>query len=142
MIQSAEKYPISDIFGIDKDIKYIVPPFQREFVWKKANLEKLFDDIWENDKGHFLGSIICVNNIKDALTIAELELIDGQQRFATISLLFCAIYNVLNNKIPKEEKNEEIINEIINLRYRMIQKSKKDLLFLTRKWVYITASSN
>lgn len=25
MIQSAENYPVGDLFGVDKDVKYIVP---------------------------------------------------------------------------------------------------------------------
>ena len=126
MIQSAEKYLVSDLFGIDKDVKYIIPPYQREYVWNKQNLEKLFDDILQNEKGHFLGSIICVNNNRDALAISELELIDGQQRFTTISLLYCAIYNVLKFKFESED--EEIKNELFNLKYRIIQKNNKKQL--------------
>jgi len=128
MIQSAEKYPVSDLFGIDKDVKYIVPKYQREYVWKRANWEKLFDDVIDNPKGHFLGSIITVNKNTDALAIAELELIDGQQRFTTIALLYAAIYFVLVFETEDENKNDELKTEIINLKYRIIQKSNKDFL--------------
>lgn len=128
MIQSAEKYPVSDLFGTEKDIKYIVPKYQREYVWGKGNWEKLFDDIIENPKGHFLGSIITVNKNTDALAITELELIDGQQRFVTISLLYAAIYYLLTFDLEDNEKDDEIRSEIINLKYRIVQKSNKSNL--------------
>lgn len=128
MIQSAEKYPVSDIFGVDKDVKYIVPKYQREYVWKRNNWERLFDDIIENSKGHFLGSIITINKNTDALSIAELELIDGQQRFTSIALLYAAIYYVLVFETSDGDKHDELKTEIINLKYRILQKSNKSYL--------------
>lgn len=128
MIQSAEKYPVSDLFGVDKDVKYIVPKYQREYVWKRSNWEKLLDDVIDNPKGHFLGSIITVNKNTDALTIAELELIDGQQRFTTIALLYAAIYYVLVFETTQEDKSDELKTEIINLKHRILQKSNKSQL--------------
>ena len=74
----------------------------------------------------YSGSIICVDNNRDALAISELELIDGQQRFTTISLLYCAIYNILEYEFESED--EEIRNELFNLKYRIIQKSDKKQL--------------
>lgn len=56
------------------------------------NWEALFNDLEDAPAGHFRGSIICVNNQKDAMAASRLQLIDAQQRFTTISLLFCALY--------------------------------------------------
>lgn len=42
---------------------------------------------------------------------SRLELIDGQQRFTTISLLFCALYEKLKtNPEPDDDFNVEIVN--------------------------------
>jgi len=127
MIQSTNKYQISDIFGIDNKVKYVIPKFQREYIWTKDEWENLFNDLMENDNGYFLGTIICVNKGTDALAINPLEVIDGQQRLTAISLLYCAIYSRL-----KEEKrvDEEFIAEKNNLKYRLIQKGGNNVLKL------------
>lgn len=74
-------------------------------------LEALFNDLEDSPKGHFLGSIICVNNQKDSMAGGRLELIDGQQRFTTISLLFCALYDRLKaHPDPDDDFNVEMVN--------------------------------
>lgn len=129
MINSANKYPISQIFDIDTNIKYFVPKYQREYIWGKDNWEELLNDIEESEGDYFIGSMICINDNKDALEQINLEVVDGQQRLTTISLLFCAIYQLINKK-PKEELEEteknKVINELMNLQYRLIQKQIKN----------------
>lgn len=118
MIQSANKYPISNVFSIDTNVKYTIPKYQREYIWKRENWEKLFNDLMDNDKGYFIGSLICVNKQDDPLSI-NLEIIDGQQRLATISLFYAAIYH----KLMDENRNDdEFITERTNLKKRLIQK--------------------
>ena len=80
MIKSVNSYPISQLFDIDSNVVYHVPKYQREYTWTKREWENLFDDILDNDPGYYLGSIICINQSGDALSVQELELVDGQQR--------------------------------------------------------------
>ena len=87
MIKSAANYPISSILDTEAKVRFAVPRYQREYVWKKTNWEDLFDDIHTNPPGHFLGSIICINRSDDVCQIQEVELVDGQQRLTTLSLL-------------------------------------------------------
>jgi len=119
MIQSAEIYQISTIFDIDLKIKYEVPKYQREYIWGKEQWENLFNDLADSDGGHFLGSIICINNGVDALGMTPLEVIDGQQRLTTISLLFASIYNKLRND---KRNDDDFITEKSNLKHRLTQK--------------------
>jgi uncharacterized protein with ParB-like and HNH nuclease domain len=120
MINNANQYTISDIFSASKAIKYIIPKYQREYAWNKSNWEDLLGDLLDDDRGHFIGSIICIKSEGiDVLSTQELELVDGQQRLTTISLLFCAIYKILKNKIGKENY------EIQNLKYQLVQKSNQ-----------------
>ena len=127
MINSAEHYLISAILGIEEKVKYVVPKYQREYIWSKEHWEYLLNDLLESDEGHFLGSILCVDKGKDASGIRPLEIIDGQQRLATISLLYAAIYNRLL-KVDKVDRNDEdFITERTNLKHRLIQKNARGI---------------
>ena len=124
MIQSVNNYPVSQLFDIDTSVIYTIPKYQREYTWNKAEWEELFEDIRENDVGYFFGSIICINQVKDVLEDQRLELVDGQQRLTSISLLFAAIYEYLQGK--KDDLNDDQKNELFNLKKRLIHKKKPD----------------
>ncbi len=127
MIRSVHEYPISTIINDNDNNKYVIPKFQREYKWKKEDCEALFNDLLDNDRGYFLGSIICINQGKDAFDITPLEIIDGQQRLATISLTYAAIYNRF---LKEKRKDDEFIHEKITLKNRLIQKNTKNELKL------------
>lgn len=72
---------------------YVVPDYQREYVWEDEQIEQLFDDIHaefasgENPlPDYFIGSIVVCRS-----TDGRFELIDGQQRLTTLYVLLCAI---------------------------------------------------
>jgi len=119
MINSAKEYPISVLFNIFQDLIYTVPPYQREYTWEKPQLDDLLDDILENDSGYFLGSMICINRSTSIADIQELELVDGQQRMVTLSLIFAAIYSII--KEHEEEQNGN--TELKNLEWMMVLKT-------------------
>ena len=69
---------------------YIVPDYQREYVWNEPQVEQLLTDLInafdDNDsKAYFMGMIVVYS---DGST--KYELIDGQQRITTFFLLVCA----------------------------------------------------
>ncbi len=128
MIKSVNSYPISQLFDIDSNVVYHVPKYQREYTWTKREWENLFDDILENDPGYYLGSIICINQSGDALSVQELELVDGQQRLTTISLLFAATYQML--KEHEAELDEEQKVELFNLKRKLVLKSDNNVIRL------------
>lgn len=133
MINSANARSISDLFNSDKDIVYFIPKYQREYVWSKNNWEALFDDIWENEDNHFLGSIICINSKMDSQDRDRLELIDGQQRMTTLYILFLSLYehlSTLKEYIKDEEEILEFSTELFNLKYKLLLKSDKKSLRL------------
>lgn len=111
MIQDVKAFPVSFYFNPDGATSFFIPKYQREYVWGASNWDALFNDLVESPSGHFLGSIICVNDQVDAMADNKLELIDGQQRFTTISLLFCALYDKLKtNPNTDDDFNVEIVN--------------------------------
>ena len=83
-----------------KDYFFIVPDYQREYVWKPEDqVEQFLIDIdteYEEDitkqKSYFIGSIIIVAN-KDKFGV-----IDGQQRLTTIILTLCAFRDLLHTQ--------------------------------------------
>ena len=111
MIQDVKAFPVSFYFNPDGATSFFIPKYQREYVWGWSTWAALFNDLDESPSGHFLGSIICVNGQKDSMAGGKLELIDGQQRFTTISLLFCALYDKLKtNPDPDDDFNVEMVN--------------------------------
>ena len=111
MIQDVQAFPVSFYFNPDAATSFFIPKYQREYVWGWSNWDALFNDLDESPSGYFLGSIICVNSQKDSMAGSRLELIDGQQRFTTISLLFCALYDKLkSHPNPDDDFNVELIN--------------------------------
>lgn len=116
MIQDVKALPVSYYFSPDGKTSFFIPKYQREYVWGQKNWEALFNDLDESPEGHFLGSIICVNAQQDSMEGGRLELIDGQQRFTTISLLLCAFYDKLN-AIPNPDRR--LMVELDNLESRI-----------------------
>lgn len=97
MIKSLANDAVSVLLSSDGNVTYAIPRYQRQYAWGKAQWEALFDDLLEGEQnGHFIGTIICVDQTQDATKKSVLELIDGQQRVTTISLLLAAIYDALN----------------------------------------------
>jgi uncharacterized protein with ParB-like and HNH nuclease domain len=124
MINNVQKYTPSDIFNPDKDVRFIIPKYQREYTWGRDNWDALLDDIFENPEGHFIGSIICINKSGDTFDTQDLELVDGQQRLTTLTLLYAAIYKKIS-ELSLEDEDLKI--ELYNLKHRIVLKSSKKL---------------
>jgi hypothetical protein len=128
MIKSANQYPVSQILDGDSKIIYTIPKYQREYTWGKNEWEDLFDDLYENDTGYYLGSIICVNQSKDAISSQYLEIIDGQQRLTTIILLFAAIYSRISDNKLNLTDDQRV--DLVNLKNRIVLKNEKKVRFI------------
>ena len=128
MIKSVNSYPVSQLFDIEAGVVYAIPRYQREYTWGKNQLENLFDDIVDNNPGYFLGSIICINQSTDTLSVQKLELVDGQQRLTTLSLLFASVYNALKNHETDLDDDQRV--ELINLKRKLVLKKGVDQIRL------------
>lgn len=88
------------------DIQYVVPIFQRRYVWNEEDqwaelwddLVQIIDDVDAAEKlieagaelplpSHFLGAIVCDQSLSTGSDIDERPLIDGQQRLTTLQIL-------------------------------------------------------
>jgi uncharacterized protein with ParB-like and HNH nuclease domain len=95
----ANKLSFADLLKIEGNIEhYHIPKYQREYVWGRYEWETLVNDINENDLDYFVGSVIVVS-YSDVRPGAEkiYQVIDGQQRLTTLTLLLAAIYSKFNN---------------------------------------------
>ncbi|WP_296125335.1 DUF262 domain-containing protein [Pseudomonas sp. Ga0074129] len=123
MIKSVYNYPVSTLLDIESGVVYAIPRYQREYTWSRAQWDALFDDLLENEPNYFLGSIICINQSQDALSVQSLELVDGQQRMTTLSLLLAAIYQSFR-VLPNLGMEQQI--ELYNLKHKLVLKKKSD----------------
>ncbi|UAN51597.1 MULTISPECIES: DUF262 domain-containing protein [unclassified Serratia (in: enterobacteria)] len=123
MIKSVHNYPVSTLLDIEAGVIYAIPRYQREYTWGKWQWDALFDDLLENDLHYFLGSIICINQSTDALSVQQLELVDGQQRMTTLSILLAAIYFVFSAQ-PDLTMERQI--ELYNLKHKLVLKKKAE----------------
>ncbi|HGF7365009.1 TPA: DUF262 domain-containing protein [Vibrio cholerae] len=120
MIKSVFNYPVSTLLDIEAGVVYAIPRYQREYTWGKWQWDALFEDLLENDLNYYLGSIICINQTTDALALQQLELVDGQQRMTTLSLLLAAIYASYNQQGIELSMEQQI--ELYNLKNKLVLK--------------------
>jgi hypothetical protein len=120
MITSSESFALYSLLSAENNIAYHIPHYQREYTWTKDQWDALVDDLLEADEGsgHFLGTIICVNVSKEVVSETILELIDGQQRMTTLSLLLLALYSELRARV--EILDEDSKAEYVNLRKMLV----------------------
>ncbi|MDZ5711002.1 DUF262 domain-containing protein [Jeotgalibacillus haloalkalitolerans] len=120
MINNVTKAPISQLLDSERSYIYHIPKYQREYTWSKSQWENLFDDLTENDAGYFLGSIICINTITSALGDPEFEVVDGQQRLTTLSILLATLYGVLDDH--RGELDEDNVSDLLQLKRKIVLK--------------------
>lgn len=99
---------IRDILANDS---YIIPRYQRNYAWGKAEISQLIKDIEEffpknnnENKSYYIGSLVCFKREDGSF-----ELIDGQQRHTTITLINLILKNW-------KEKIENIVS-VPNLKF-------------------------
>lgn len=129
----ANNMPFTKLINVDQGARehFHVPKYQREYTWRKWQWEQLLTDIQDNDPGYFMGSIICVNELQSITAGDELifQVVDGQQRLTTLSLLLVAIYAKLNAAIDtyepadKQDK-DDARSSITNIRAKLVKRKK------------------
>ena len=80
---------------LEKD-NYIIPRYQRNYAWGKKEISQLIKDIYEYFKDgdkerYYLGTLVCFKRESNERTCYEL--IDGQQRHTTITLINLVLKN-------------------------------------------------
>ena len=121
-----------------KDIHYVIPEFQRRYVWSK---DEQWESFWEDVKNvasdclekiqhpsdelksqevkpHFLGAIIIQQQLTPVPEIEKRDVIDGQQRLTTLQILLDSIQEVC------EKYDQQNIKQIAKRLSRFVTNDK------------------
>ena len=95
---SGSEYPLLKIFS--SEFEYHIPSYQRPYAWTEEETSVLFDDLYdffmtEDDDNYFLGSIVLVKEDDKAYS----DVIDGQQRLTTLTILLATIASRFTDKL-------------------------------------------
>ena len=104
------KYSIEEAF---RECFYIVPDYQREYVWTDKEVHQLLEDIGEQiDAGttreYFIGTVL----VSPTDQKSHYEVIDGQQRLTTFFLLLCALKHLFQG-----EPQRQMLSGLISTSY-------------------------
>ncbi len=106
-----------DLIGNGK--KYHVPAFQRDYSWEQEQWEDLWNDILElleqPEGRHYMGALV-VESTSDR----DFQIVDGQQRMATLSILALAIIATLGESTGAEADQTADRDRARRLRERFI----------------------
>ena len=92
---------VRDLLGDKRGAIFSIPEYQRGYEWQKKHWRDLWTDvnrIGDQVDQHYLGNIILLE--KD--TGRTYEIVDGQQRIVTISILAMAIRDVGNFEVDED----------------------------------------
>ena len=85
-----------------------IPRYQREYSWEREEVKLLLDDIKNAMDGeapspyYFIGSILCIKRGEGES--AYHEIVDGQQRVATLSMIFAVVLHYIRNNPPSAKE--------------------------------------
>ncbi len=96
-------------------LSYRVPPFQRDYSWNQGEWEDLWQDILETlpadgDPVHYMGYLVLQSSDQ-----RNFDVIDGQQRLATLSIIVLAVLKQLRSLINAgvaPEDNEQRLEQL------------------------------
>ena len=97
---TGKEYPLRKIFS--SDFEYHIPAYQRPYAWTEEETETLFNDLLdfyqtEQVDNYFLGSIVLIKDDSDP----HADVIDGQQRLTTLSILFAVLADCFTTESRK-----------------------------------------
>ena len=138
-IQSEKK----DINSIFSDFWFLIPEYQRSYVWNDDHINDLLDDLWfawknKSDSEYFLGSLVLKRTSERAFT--EFEVLDGQQRLTTFFILMAVIRDLTTNRQLKgtcKGRIHQEENEFAGIpkRVRIVYKIRDDVGSFINKFI-------
>ena len=97
---------------LKKADQFIVPLYQRRYSWGESEWAQLWEDLLrvaddtEGTSEHFVGSIVEIGSVATS-SHNPLQLIDGQQRITTLSLLLIALARTAQNRLDADSTDAD-----------------------------------
>lgn len=107
MSEKITSLKVEDIFN-SKTVKYKIPIYQRNYAWKEPQIRQLIRDIYDycgeknKEKKYYIGTLVVRPDKENTF-----EVIDGQQRLTTLSMLVAYLKKVSNNTQESEKTKLE-----------------------------------
>ena len=100
-IITAKEQRLVKIFG--DEYVFEIPLYQRPYAWTTEEVEDLLDDLTDamerdSEAPYFLGSIVLIKSDSDPRS----QVVDGQQRLTTLTMLFCVLRELSSGKHSEE----------------------------------------
>lgn len=107
MSEQIKSLKVKDIFNSKTD-KYKIPIYQRNYAWKEPQIRQLIQDIYDyveigDKRKYYIGTLVVRPDKENTF-----EVIDGQQRLTTLSMLVAYLNNIVKapNNTQESEKTE------------------------------------
>lgn len=95
--------------------RYVIPVYQRRYNWRKEECRRLYQDLQkivaERRTSHFVGSV--VSQVTGSGAMTEHQIIDGQQRITTVTLLLLAMANMVKAGRIVSQRGEMLYDQIM-----------------------------
>jgi hypothetical protein len=91
----AQESSLSDVFAPGERLR--MPPYQRSYSWGESEALELLGDLQEATEAqipHFIGAVVFVHGEEPGI----LEIVDGQQRLTTLTILICVLRDLEPDK--------------------------------------------
>jgi hypothetical protein len=100
--------------------RYIIPSYQRDFAWGSKQISQLWQDLIDhyrriapqdtisNAEGYFLGALVTIKEQGQS----ELQIVDGQQRLTTLSIIAIVLHEVVDKFVRKHSQAAAILHAL------------------------------
>ncbi len=104
----AKELQLFSIFN--DDYRFKIPDYQRPYAWTTEQTSELLDDLLfamgqvenvSDTSPYFLGSIVIIKNNLQPLA----QIVDGQQRITTLTILFCVLRELAGSMSVKSDRH-------------------------------------
>ncbi len=98
---------------LDGKTIYAIPDYQRNYEWDTEKTETLWRDlVRKDDDEYLLGSIVVIKRDD------RYDVVDGQQRLATITMIFCAIRDYISKHIEQDYPSKNFLLKSLEKRIK------------------------
>lgn len=120
MSEQIKSLKVKDIFNSKTD-KYKIPIYQRNYAWKEPQIRQLIRDIYDycgeknKEKKYYIGTLVVRPDKENTF-----EVIDGQQRLTTLSMLVAYLNSIVKGQDNTQESVKSELKNTITFQCRQV----------------------